>query len=157
MNNLILWAFVLGSLALIYVFIARPWLARQPALADVYKYLDEHEGGSLSRLRVSFSGLKRLLFARVISIAGFLLSIHELVLPHIGDFMPIVPDKYRVYVFPVMTALGLMFEFLSKLSPTPVGEVNPGVIADTTSTPLSQVVEVTKPDPVVALPTQEQK
>lgn len=157
MSRFIWWTFVAVSLVAIYWFIVRPWLARQPLLQNVYAFLDRKNAGLFSKFRVSMSGLKRKLSARLVWVASLLVAVHDFALPFAaGDLQPLIPEAYRQF-YPFATiAIGMLFEYLSKISPTPVGEVNPGVIASTTETSIKTVAAVTAPDPVVATPTQDQ-
>lgn len=151
-----IWIFAIVSLAAVYFLIVRPWLVRQPALSSVYQMLDTHEAGLFAKLRVSFSGLKRLLTARLVWVVGFLVTVHEFLAANQTIFSPLIPPEYQIYILPAMTATGFLFEQLSKISPTPVGQVNPAVIASTTEVSIDTVARVTAPDPVVAAPTVEQ-
>jgi len=156
MSGIAIFVFALVSVGLIYWFIVRPWLLRIPSLATVYKDLDEKEAGLWAKLRVSLSGLKRQLFSRIVWVSGLLLTVHEFLAANLSVFTPLIKQEYQIYILPVMTVLGGIFEWLSHISPTPVGQVNPGVIASVTSTPIEVVAQQTAPDPVVANPTTAQ-
>jgi hypothetical protein len=153
-KTLVWGCFAASCLFAVYWFLARPWLARQPALRDVYAFLSEHEAGFFAKARVSVSGLKREFFSRLVWLASVMIGIHDFALPLLGliDIQPLIPEPYRQY-YPVATAaIGMLFEYLTKISPTPVGTVNPDVIAGAADAPIAEVAAVTAPDPVVAAP-----
>jgi hypothetical protein len=149
--------FFVGCGILVLYFVIWPWMKRLPALREVDTFLTDEKTNWWGRLRVSLSGLKRIIFARVVWVAGAIMSIHDLILPHVAALQPLVPEKYRGYALPIFTIVGIIFEWLTRISPQPVGEVNPGVVVDVTAKSLAVVEAVTATDPVVALPSKPQK
>lgn len=139
----------------LWLLVIHPWLSRQGKLENVDNILDAYNVGWLGKLRISLSGLKRKFFSRVVWISGLMLSLHELLLPHIGLFEPIIPEHLRVYLLPTITVLGIMFEFLSKISPAPPEVVNPGALAAATGAPIEVIAAETADDPAVATVTPE--
>jgi hypothetical protein len=70
---MLIWFFVaLVSLALAYWFLLRPILRQRQELADFFSHSDLLRAGWLAKMKLSFSGLKTVLFGKFVIIAGIL-------------------------------------------------------------------------------------
>lgn len=143
-------------LAILWWLVFHPLLHRWGIAHNLFELLDAREAGTGARLRVALSGLKRIMFTRLIWINSLMVLIHDYALVNTGMIEPMIPAEYRVYLMPTIFLIGLINEILNKISQQPVGEISPVVLAEATKQPLETVVAATVNEPAVGVPTQQQ-
>ena len=118
MHKLILLAIVVTALALVYWFMVRPVLAANPTLKPIFDELDGHEMTLRKVLWDYFDGLKTILFARLLMIAGPLATALDV----FGSFPlgDLLPPKFAMYAGPMLMVIGLIVEWLRKQTTGPV-------------------------------------
>lgn len=137
---MIYWVFAIAVLVAGYVFFLRPYLAHLSALQGVFALLDQKEAGIWAKVRVSFSGLKRTLFSRLVALAGTVVGLWDVALPYFAGQDPtqILPEKIRPYSPFILLGIGVAFEAISRISKTPVGEPNVEVVAKVADVSVTQ-------------------
>jgi hypothetical protein len=115
-----------------YWFMLRPMLRQWAAFKPYYQQLDAHEAGLWLRVRMSVKGLKTVLWARFLTLAGLLLTALQAIdgvdltslLPEIPIYaFTLTPAMYVPLI--VLPAIGYVTETLRKVSNTPVGSPLP--------------------------------
>jgi hypothetical protein len=89
---------VVIGIALIYLFIVRPWLKTHPALAPTFAA----EASFVEKFQARVTGWKTKIFARLTAIAGILIGLYDQVLPYVTgqDWTPLT-EKVPAWVLPL--------------------------------------------------------
>lgn len=115
-----MWIVVIAliALALLYWFIVRPILAQRPELKGFY----DAEAGFFTRINERLCGLKTILIARMFSIVGVVVEMHDQIAPTLAgtDVTPIIPAQWVAYFPLFLLFVGIAFEWLRKITTTPV-------------------------------------
>jgi predicted permease len=108
---------LLVTLALIYVFIVRPILKKQPAMSATFAA----EATIGQKIQAKITGWKTYIVAWLTTIAGLVIGLYDQILPLAAgmDWTPIT-SKLPGWALPVgMVCLGLMFAWLRKVTDNP--------------------------------------
>jgi hypothetical protein len=129
MNKFAVIVIILASLALAYWFLLRPVLRQRADLAAFFNSSDMLRAGWLAKLKLSVAGLRTVLFAKFVIIAGLLIPVLDIIgaidltsiLPSVNltSAWQITPTQYVPAV--VLPLIGWINLELRKITTTPVG------------------------------------
>jgi hypothetical protein len=114
---MIIAALLILTLALVYLFIVRPILKKQPAMSVTFAA----EATFFQKIQAKITGWKTYIAAWLTTIAGIVIGLYDQILPLAAgmDWTPIT-SKLPGWVLPVgMVALGLGFAWLRKVTDNP--------------------------------------
>lgn len=118
MRTLILIAAIAASLAAIYWFIIRPYLRAMPSLADTWERIDARERTLLHLIWARLDGYKTFLWSRFLILAGVLLPALQAL--EAVDLSQIVPAKYAPYIVVGLALIGMVNEYLRRVTHKPL-------------------------------------
>lgn len=118
MRTLILLAAIAASLAVIYWFMIRPYLRAMPSLADTWERIDARERTLLHLIWARLDGYKTFLWSRFLILAGVLLPALQAL--EAVDLSQIVPAKYAPYIMVGLALIGMVNEYLRRVTHKPL-------------------------------------
>lgn len=118
MRTLILLAAIAASLAAIYWFMIRPYLRAMPSLADTWERIDARERTLLHLIWARLDGYKTFLWSRFLILAGVLLPALQAL--EAVDLSQIVPAKYAPYIMVGLALIGMVNEYLRRVTHKPL-------------------------------------
>ncbi len=118
MRTLILLAAIAASLAAIYWFMIRPYLRAMPSLADTWERIDARERTLLHLIWARLDGYKTFLWSRFLILAGVLLPALQAL--EAVDLSQIVPAKYAPYIMVGLALIGVVNEYLRRVTHKPL-------------------------------------
>lgn len=118
MRTLILLAAIAASLAAIYWFMIRPYLRAMPSLADTWERIDARERTLLHLIWARLDGYKTFLWSRFLIMAGVLLPALQVL--EAVDLSQIVPAKYAPYIVVGLALIGMVNEYLRRVTHKPL-------------------------------------
>lgn len=128
---------ILAALFVLYWFLVRPVLRQQAALSQFFAKADLIEAGWLARLRLGLSGMKSMLWARFLMIAGVILPGLDMlgfidltsILPPISvtEAWQITPTQYVPAI--LLPFIGWVNKKLREITTGPVGVPHPDAVA----------------------------
>jgi hypothetical protein len=129
---------VVIGLALVYLFIVRPWLMTHPALAPAFAA----EASFVEKMQARITGWKTKIVARLLAVAGIVVGLYNEALPFVTgqDWTPLTA-RLPSWSIPVGLALiGWMMDKLYKVTQNP-----PQLVVQKDDTGAPQIVGVMQP------------
>lgn len=118
MRHAILAVSIIASLAAIYFLMVRPYLRAMPSLTETWDKIDARERTLLHLIWARLDGYKTFLWSRFLILAGALLPAFQAL--EIIDLSQIVPAKYAPYVVMTITLIGVVNEYLRRVTHKPL-------------------------------------
>ena len=108
---------------LIYLFIIRPILQKQPAFSETFKA----EASFFTKLRAKLAGWKTKIAARLVGLGGIIVGLQTFlqasgvdITPFTTELSNMIPEKYRgLLVAGSMIGVGLLFTWLRRVTDNP--------------------------------------